>query len=219
MPRAKKTKSPTRTKTATKAKTAQAKTAPPRKGRGRQKVLDTVTNMLDLAGILKCSRMTISNMKRHPDAPKCMADGRYDVTLWKEFKVRWDEEIVGGRTDRENKSFLEAQRLEVVVQREELKLEQLRGTLMSVDEVCEVVVESFKGMVEALKSLENELAPQMAGANAAQAKLMMRKYMGLALEKYALGGAFKKKVFWETVYAKFQSLQAKYNPGNGLNAM
>lgn len=197
------TKKTTKKKVATKPKST------------KKKLPNYVHNEKELAERLGISRSTIGRMKGHEKCPEATADNRYLVSEWVEFKKTWDK--IKGRIGSQSELKLQLlnEKIEKDLEKQEIELEELRGRLMSVDEVCQVLGDAFLGLITMQKNFTNTLAPEVSGLSPTECMKLMREANRDALGEFALGEWAKKKRFWDNVYVILQDLQATYSHGSG----
>lgn len=165
------------------------------------------------------NRTTVQHMRSHPEAPEKSKQG-YHVESWKKFDLEvWRPSRVKHAKSEENSEYAKERLRKIKLENEEreIKNRKARGDLMSKDEVCSVIGEAFSGMVAELNQQSNDVAPEVAGLEVKEAMSLLKDKNKTVLQNFALGKWAKKKVFWQDVYAEFQSLQATLSLGNGAN--
>lgn len=170
-------------------------------------------NQVELAAAIDYDRKTIQRWLKIEGCPGAKSDGRYDIEAWK----KWIHDTRRGHGKKEGKTKVDIETQIAELKREglELEMKKIRGQLMDVDEVCQVMVGLFAGTVGALRTLRHEVATQVVGVSVAEATKRLGNAQDAVLEKLSLGEWAKKKAFWSTVSARLSALQQKLLPSTG----
>jgi hypothetical protein len=174
-------------------------------------------NQTELAEALGCDRKTIQRWvkSRDADCPGAMADGRYNVTLWKLWVANKGKKPAKRRLD--DKVDLDKENTRLRNEKLEIENAVRRGQLMDVDEVCKVITEMVSGFVKRVRGSKHTLAPQVTGVSVPEATKRIGREVEEALNELALGDWAQKKTFWSIVSATLSDLRKRHNLGDGLN--
>jgi hypothetical protein len=167
-----------------------------------------VKDQVELADILGVDRKSIQRWKKIEGCPGAKADGRYDVTAWK----TWMQTTRRGHGKKEGKTKHDIETQIAELKREELEigLKKTRGELASVDEVCEVLGALLAPLVNGMRTLRHDLAPQVVGESVPEATKRLGAAHHALLEKLSVGEWAKKKAFWSNVSARFSGHLQKH---------
>lgn len=175
-----------------------------------------ITSQTALAKAMGYSnRSVVQSMQEHDSCPKKSKRG-YHVPSWKKFNTQvWKPSREKNSQSDDAYAKARLRKLELENEERELKNAKARGELMGKDEVCSVLTEAFGAMVLNLNQQATRMAPEVSGLDAKEAMVMLRAENRAVLETFALGEWAKKKVFWQHVYSKLQSLHQTYSRGSG----
>lgn len=154
-------------------------------------------------------------MKNDPDAPKKREDGKYLVSEWKKFDKGWRETRLKNAKPTIENQALRDRKIQIAIEREELKLLQERGELISIEEVAMVLGDLFSGVMQTHTKQENDISPQVAGLDTREARKLIRKSNREAWEEFSLGEWAKKKMFWSKLSAILQDHHQMNRSGLG----
>lgn len=175
-------------------------------------------NQTELAEKLGCDRKTIRRWLKEgdPECPGAMADGRYNVTLWKLWVEAKGKKVRAIAKDRD-KGSLEMDNMRL--RNEKLEIENMvrRGELLHVDEVIAVLSDLTSGFARKVRGLKHILPNSVVGVSVPEATKRIDREAIEALQELALGDWAKKKPFWSSVFAQQFDLLRTLSHGDGLS--
>jgi predicted site-specific integrase-resolvase len=178
-----------------------------------------VKNQSELAEQIGCDRKTIQRWLKAagPDCPGHAADGRYNVTAWRQWVESKGKKVRAAVVGKDRGS-LEIQNMRLRNDKLEIENQLRRGETMHVDEVCKVLTEMMSAFVLKIRGVKHTLASAVVGVSVPEASKRIGRETDEALAELALGEWAKKKLFWATVYARQQDLLRTHSLGSGQSA-
>lgn len=152
------------------------------------------------------SSQWVRAVMKHPRCPGTTTADEYEVEKWREFQKSLDGYSSGDKPTEESfaakldKDSLEIEKLEEQVRQLRLKNAELEGTAVELDEAIRVFTELTRGVKDALLSMKDNLAMDLAGLSVQEASKRIKEAAKGVLGQLSLGTWAKKKAFWSRLF-------------------
>lgn len=172
-----------------------------------------VKNYTELAAELEVAYKTVMRWKTDEDAPEPRADGRHSLEEWQAFMKK------GGKKPKTQatKGDLADEGQKLKNRKLQVELAEKEGSLLDIDEVCEVVSTAFAAVMK-LRDLKHSLGPQLGGLEVGERTARIGEEIDAALREIVLPRSVKKKAGYSKLFDLFYGLQKQYGLGSGQSS-
>lgn len=176
--------------------------------------------MATLARELNCEESVVRLLAKAPGNPGLSKTKMYDIEEWREFLAVSDEVIaglVGDATgmDSDTKKSWDTRKVAAQARILELQEEERRGSVVSREEVVQVLGELIQTASRKLMQVPKESAAELAGLSLPEFTRRLGEIHRQALEDIYNALETKKKRFWQGLYAMLSAQQPKSSLGGG----
>lgn len=181
-------------------------------------------NMTDLGNALnpRRERAWLSEQSRHPKCPGKRQNGHYNIPLWQKFV---DDHCGAPRDKTPEANSARRAGLDLDNEIKRIKLEQLRGDSIHVDDTVQVVGKMFAELDRSLTKLCDQISGHLVGmGTAGQVKKRLRQALRETMTDFSTVTPPdtedpKKKAFWNRLCAEWSARRKSLLSGSGLNDM
>lgn len=183
-------------------------------------------NLTELGANLEPTRGRpwLNALKKHPKCPGTRQNGHYHVGKWQTF-VDEHGAKAAPKDQSEPASTARSESLALDNELKRLKLRQAQGEMIPIDEVVEVLAESFSEFAAGHAKLADEISTQLVGLETAgQVKKRLTPVLRELLRKFSevkqpVTDDLKKKAFFKKLSELLSPHRRRLFPGDGPSGM